>query len=456
MSGSRTRVLGIGIALVLVASACAWAQTGGNAAHNNSNPFEPDLTTANVDDLAPAWQADGVFGEPVMDSKYVYAAAPDGFLRAYSAGGPAAAEGASHCSGNPAVCTPVWFARTSDALPSTRIAVDGEQVFTIAPSGGVWRLLAFDADPSGCPTTGNGCAPRWTGQWTSSGSQFVEIAVAGGRVYVASLPNNDGFAHPYFVAFDEAGVTNCGGGATPVCTPLFRGEIDAAGGVGPSLAVAGGRVFLSAATDTTVFDAAGQTGCASGVCAPLYRLATQNGLVSVWGTTAYAAGATGLVAFDATGVNGCNGSPRVCQPLWTGHLARTAVGVPPTVSNGRVLVSETGPPDGFPVIEAFDAAGVTKCAGAPVTCAALWDIEAGDAAGLRLTATPSLALVSGNALQAFDLNGGISCAGSPVDCAALFTSTPYGVSGSSAAAVAFGRVAVVDFLDRLHVFARSG
>ncbi len=40
-------------------------------------------------------------------------------------------------------------------------------------------------------------------------------------------------------------------------------------------------------------------------------------------------------AFDANGVSNCSGTPKVCQPLWTGHTASPESGSP-AIANGKV------------------------------------------------------------------------------------------------------------------------
>lgn len=447
------------IVVALFATACAWGQAGGNAARNGSNPFEPGLTVDNVSGLALAWQTAGG-GEPVMNDKYLYSVMAGGRLGAFAAGGPASPQGASRCTGSPSVCTPVWFSRLSDSATAPfaagAVVVDGDQVFGVGYLGGSLRLIALDADPATCPSTPDGCAPQWTGQWGGNTLFGFSLTVADGRVYISSYPNDvQGF--PYVVAFDEHGVTNCTAGPPRTCSPLFRFETNEANGLTPSVAVAGGHLFVSQIGNLAhVFDATGQSGCTNGICSELYRLASP-GAVSVSGTTAYAADRSTLTAFDATGAT-CPGNPGVCRPLWSGTVTGSARVIdPPTVSNGKVFVFEDGSPFPSPVMEAFDAAGVERCTGSPVTCLPLWGVDGPASAGFpdRLSATPSLLFMSGATVKAFDLAGSRSCAGTPKRCTALATVPTGDRQVSTRAAVAFGRVAVSDS-DLLRVFALPG
>ena len=113
--------------------------------------------------------------------------------------------------------------------------------------------------------------------------------------------------------------------------------------------------------------------------------------------------------------------------------------------------SNTGVP-GAPLLEAFDAAGVRRCTGAPSASAPLWTASHGAVPGdvHRFAATPSLLVVGGltvipgnpvilrQHLTTFDLAGVRNCTGTPGQCTALDTAeigTDHGVDGL---AVAFG------------------
>ena len=401
--GRNGRTVVLIVAIAFVATACAWGQAGGNAARNGANPFEPGLTTNNVSGLALSWQADNASHsdhEPVMNAKYVFTATGPGFVQAYAAGGPASAEGSTRCSGTPSVCTPVWFSRVTITAPLSSPVVNGDHLFVSAAVDGKWNLYALDADPVDCPDTAFGCVPQWTGQWGAPTRPQGQpsIAVAGGRVYLSAPTEIDG--HTAVVAvFDELGLDHCTTGPPRTCAPLFEIEIPTAWSGSPVISLAAGRLFVESVDGIRVFDAAGQTGCSNGTCTPLYRLAAGAARgVSLYGTTAYAAGETTLMAFDATGATGCAGSPLVCQPKWTATLSGRATLDLPTVSNGKVLVVESpGDAPTDPGLEAFDASGQESCGGTPRVCSPLWKVTRGVMAGdvNHLAATPTLVIMSG-------------------------------------------------------------
>lgn len=350
----------------------------------------------------------------------------------------------------------MWFAHLD--YPTGGLALSGGRLFTVGYVAGDQRLVVFDADPASCPPTENGCEPLWTGELPPRAVSGASMAMADGRVYVSTwteiFPGN-----PVIVAFDEHGVTNCTPGPPHTCRPLFQADSGSVTvGTLPYLTVTAGRLFVPPAG--RVFDASGATGCANGVCNPLFRLTTTAN-VSGFGTTVYAAEGNVLKAFDATGTIGCSGIVRTCQPKWTGALSGTAAtGQPPTVSNGRVLVRLDGPTIDNPAVEAFDAAGVEGCGGSPLVCQPLWGVNRADVTGAPgapgvLSATPSLFFIVGGSLQGFDLAGNRNCGGEPKRCTALSSVEAIGGSFSSLPAVAFGRVAISES-GGLKVYARPG
>lgn len=448
----KRRTILLTMAITFVLTACAWGHPGGNAARNAANAYEPFLTVDNVDELELAWQATRGGSEPIITDKYIYTLSND-FIYAYAAAGPASPEGPSRCIGTQPYCTAVWFAHVDH--PSAGLALSGGRLFTVGYVAGVQSLLVFDADPASCPATENGCEPLRTVALPQGAVSGASMAVADGRVYLGlwtqTFPGN-----PVVVAYDERGVTNCTPGPPQTCQPLFQADSGSVTvGTLPYLAVAAGRLFVP--PGGRVFDAAGTTACANGVCSPLYRLTTTANM-SAFGTTVFAAEGNVLKAFDATGTIGCSGIVRTCQPMWTGALSGTAaVGQPPTVSNGKVLVRLDGPTIESPAVEAFDAAGVEGCSGSPVVCQPLWGVNRADVTGAPgvLSATQSLFFIVGGSLQGFDLAGTRSCGGVPKRCTALSSVEAIGGSFSTLPAVAFGRVAISDG-GGLKVFARPG
>jgi outer membrane protein assembly factor BamB len=73
-----------------------------------------------------------------------------------------------------------------------------------------------------------------------------------------------------------------------------------------------------------------------------------------------------LEAFDANGITNCSGTPKVCQPLWTGPTGpNTAVlgeGTAPAVANGVVYIASTESEASAipPTLYAFDANGFNQ------------------------------------------------------------------------------------------------
>jgi len=127
-------------------------------------------------------------------------------------------------------------------------------------------------------------------------------------------------------------------------------------------------------------DAAGRTNCSGTpkICAPLWSADTGSGVVSspaVANGVAYVGvgpswdGSTDgeLIAFDAAGRTNCAGTPKTCTPLWTTGAAGSGVVSSPAVANGVVYAGSANHN-----VSAFDAAGVTGCAGMPKVCAPLW------------------------------------------------------------------------------------
>ncbi len=472
MKGRHGRTFALLAAIALVATACAWGQAGGNAARNGANPFEPGLTTGNVGRLQLAWQTNQSSGEPVMNAKYVYAVDPFGYVNAYAADGPSSALGAPHCTGSPVTCTPVWKSRLSAFASLSDPVVDAEQVFASANVNGHWTLFALNADPPDCPDTINGCEPGWTGQWGApDGPQGLpSIAVADGRVYVSTPPDaTDTEAH--VAVFDERGVAGCTPAPLRTCTPLFQVATPRALLTAPSIAVVGGHLFVESTNATLAFDSAGQAGCVSGTCAPLFQLATAAARgVSLSGTTAYAITGTTLMAFDATGAKNCGGTPRSCAPEWTAALSERVDTERPAISGGKVLVTEFGDTGSSAGLEVFDAAGIRGCTGTPLACAPLWGVARGSMAGVtnHVSATPTLIVMSGwsvvpgpptlltQTVKTFDLAGTTDCSGVPTRCLPLSTTSVGNDIGISSPAVAFGRIAVTDTPGHLKVFSVAG
>jgi outer membrane protein assembly factor BamB len=97
---------------------------------------------------------------------------------------------------------------------------------------------------------------------------------------------------------------------------------------------------------------------------------TRVGAPAIAGSIVYSATSTGVEAFDAAGVTHCTGAPTTCDPLWT--APGTASADTPAVANGVLYVGEHAGD-----LRAFDATGNTNCFGVPKTCSPLWSATAG-------------------------------------------------------------------------------
>ena len=142
-----------------------------------------------------------------------------------------------------------------------------------------------------------------------------------------------------------------------------------------------------------------------------------------------------LYAFDAAGISGCAGSPAFCAPLWTAPTG-SYITSSAAVADGIVFVQSQ---DGN--LYAFDAAGVAGCAGAPKVCAPLWTAPTGSVSSSSPTVVDGVVYVgsSNGNLYAFDASGVSGCAGTPKVCAPLWTA-PAGNDLVSSPAVAGGVV----------------
>src|SRR4029077_9447814 len=124
-----------------------------------------------------------------------------------------------------------------------------------------------------------------------------------------------------------------------------------------------------------------------------------------------------LYAFDASGVTGCAGTPKVCAPLWTASTGSVSSSSR-TVADGVVYVGSS-----IGNLYAFDAAGVSGCAGSPKVCEPLWTAPAGN----DIVSSPAVAggvvYIGANEpgpgggfsdgyLNAFDAAGVTGCSGS--------------------------------------------
>jgi outer membrane protein assembly factor BamB len=328
-----------------------------------------------------------------------------------------------------------WTAAPGIGSVGTSPAVAGGVVYV--GSASTFKLYAFSAaGTTGCSGTPKTCQPLWTA--ATGGIALSSPAVAGGVVY---FPSADG----HFYAFSAAGTTGCSG--TPkTCQPLWTAAIASVGQGFSSPAVAGGVVYVNAATTLYAFSATGTTGCSGTpkVCTPLWT-ATGAGGVSppaVAGGVVYAGVGDGnLYAFSVADTTGCSGTPpnRTCTPLWIGNTSGGDIGAPPAVVGGVVYAGSgnTGK------LYAFSAAaGSTHCSGTPKTCTPLW--TAAGAGGVSSPAVANGVVYNGAAgkVYGFSAGGTTGCSGTPPNrtCTPLWTAATGGNTTYSSPAVANGKV----------------
>src|SRR5262249_20694554 len=146
-----------------------------------------------------------------------------------------------------------------------------------------------------------------------------------------------------------------------------------------------------------------------------------------------------LDAFDAAGISRCSGNPDTCKPLWTGviDVASALGGLPassPAVADGAVIVGSTNGS-----VRAFDAAGTTNCSGSPKVCTPLWTATTGGAIHGSPNVLNHVVYIGSEdgKLYTFDATGTTNCSGSPKVCTPLWTATTGGMI-DAAPAVADG------------------
>jgi hypothetical protein len=180
---------------------------------------------------------------------------------------------------------------------------------------------------------------------TTTNNDASSPAVSNGVVYAESNEEQ-------LLAFDAGGVTNCSGTPT-TCSPLWTGALNGAPSTdyGSSPAVANGIVYAPRGGALQAFDADGVTNCSGTpkTCTPLwsYNVAVAgaspsvaDGLLFIGSDTGSSSAGFNFMAFDANGVTNCSGTPKVCNPLWTGVTTGILFGSP-AIANGKVYVTDT-------------------------------------------------------------------------------------------------------------------
>ena len=258
------------------------------------------------------------------------------------------------------------------------------------------------------------------------------------------------------------------GGATSIGTVghlsrSWTADIDASNGNVLTPVVANGVTYVVGTNTLYAFSATGN-GCHGSVpkrCDPLWTgpvagspvgIAVAQGKVFV----SMSGGSNDWIAFDAAGVQGCLGSPKLCSPVLAGASPYLGSSAAPVVAGGVLYLAAINGP-GY----AYSATGTTNCAaGTPVVCQPLW------ATGTTVGGSGDLtqhAAVAGSTvyfgrdkLYAFDATGTQKCSGAPKTCAPLWTSGT-AIPDASAPAVASGRVFVTSpQLGRVYAFDAAG
>jgi outer membrane protein assembly factor BamB len=368
------------VALVLTLAGCGWTQLGADAGNTSANSSEVVIGPGNVAGLTASWSlpttSAGWFGRLLVHGGLVVTSA-DRSIAGYSAD-----TGATRWS-VPPVEQPNQVLTSTQPLaiqsgPAGDVVLIGEgHTSLIGGPGGSWGYLravrASDGHVLWSQPVGNVLSARlidgrlfvvaftYNHGTDFDGTVVVDPAtgdelfrIPGSRV-VAGDPTTafatvaDG--SPGLRAYPTAG---CG---TPSCLPAW--SIPNVATFDGTVALAGGRVFVSSPTDGLKVFSSQQ--CAA-PCAPLWSGGTALGYVAVSGSTVYVTGNSlsvgisgRLAAFAAAG---CGAT--VCDPVWSSST-EDYYG-PPAVANGLVYVSARGQPT-----EAFAAAGCGTG-----TCAPLW------------------------------------------------------------------------------------
>ena len=162
-----------------------------------------------------------------------------------------------------------------------------------------------------------------------------------------------------------------------------------------------------------------------------------------------------LEAFDAAGNTKCSGA--MCQPLWTAPLGSGTVGASDTGGSSPAVVNGVVYAGASNGLEAFDASGKTNCSGRPKTCAPLWSASVGPVG----TSSPIVAngvVYIGSTddnLYAFDAGGVTNCSGTPKTCGPLWSAKTGGaIDGAPAVANGVAYVGSTD--DNLYAFDAGG
>lgn len=437
---ARPMLVGVALALALVASGCQWSMARFDATGSGFNPHETEIGAAEVGGVAlelTAAVAGTSTSVPVVSGSTVVVttSGAGGGVRAYDLSG-------TGCAGAPLSCEPLWTAASGSTVGQAIVA-DGTVIVAVGSD-----LHAYDlAGVTGCGGSPVVCQPRWT----AAGWAGTAIA-ADGLAYVA---RSTGVG-----AFDVAGIDGCGGTPT-TCAPRWTYAVENQAslvGLSPPVLADGvlyvgtqeSEAFINGGYVGSVqaFDAAGVDGCSGvpSVCAPQWHgsggavfgsPAVVDGVVYVgevftgFDEDDLLVGSSSVTGWDTAT---CSGDP-FCQPSWSAPVSGTSYATP-TIAVAGGLLHVTDPDDSTVATYATGAASPCAPGGAP--CVAE---RRSNAYG-----TPSVA----NGLlyvgpSAFDVTGTTACSGAPALCQPLWT-----------APVAGTRHVAVPTNNKIVVWARTG
>lgn len=421
----------LGIALVVVASSCAWARPRFDAGRSGHNPQENRINAANVATLTRSYAtaADPSARGFVVSRGHIYVTGSP--MRVFDAGGQ------QGCSGTPRVCAPQW------SLDGPGVA-DVLDTSVYGPSNN-GAAAGYDADGEmRCSGTPKICSPLW--------NETIALPTSG------SLdPDRTHFevVRQSARGSESAKIFGYNIRCVEICVPVWAGVL----GTGPN----GGIVAEPAVRDGVLFAAYAPVG-ANGtlhafdathgfVASELWtasldgvnstEIAVADGIVVVPVQTTLG---TKLEAFDAKGVAGCSGTPKVCTPIWSTDVVAVGADAAPAIANG-VVYRAVGSQ-----IRAYDAHGTIGCGGTPKVCEKLWVSFVGPNISAPAVANGLVYVTSSDgSVEAFDAAGLNQCSATTRVCAALWTVTLVGGAGD--VEVANGRVFVASANGAVTAFA---
>jgi hypothetical protein len=202
------------------------------------------------------------------------------------------------------------------------------------------------------------------------GSGVSEPVTSGNDLYIATSN------YPNGGTLDDFEVAGGPCGSTPTCAPNWVAQDAGSTGFG-QLTVVGGRVYAGGGT-LEVYDAAGQQGCSGSpkVCQPLWSGTQGAADPVVAGSVLYAAFGSHVLAYPTNGT-GCAGTPLVCTPQRTYDVSADAdpLGVadvtgPPVVVGHDLYVPVDSSDDVGTAgeVDHFDLSSTVGCSGTPAVC----------------------------------------------------------------------------------------